>query len=274
MHELTVWRRSSTGQKIVNYIQGDGVQVMKWPGPVRSHGMGYGVLGAVRDAWKATRETGFNWLYADGPYFLLRKPDSVRIAFNRQWFRPGDAPDRRVKSLEAKGCHIRPWRKDRGDTVFVCPSNHMQHQKGYGDDAEQWLASTMTELRRHTDRPIEARWKGDPNDVPRRYEAMQEIFDRAWAIVTAGSTIGCEAIAAGIPVFTDKPCAASPLARLDLSQIERPYEPDDDERDRWAHSLCARQFDTHELGKGKAWAILREDLDELPKQPEGVPWLT
>jgi len=43
------------------------------------------------------------------------------------------------------------------------------------------------------------------------------------------------------------------------------YEQADPHIDRcvdevWAHNVCARQFDTAELRKGKAWRIMQEDL--------------
>jgi hypothetical protein len=253
--KLTIWRTSSTGQKVVNNMRGEGVVVHKWPGQITSHGLGYGVSGAVREAWSETLKAGFRWCYADGPYFLRKKADSVRLAWDGQWFVTG--PERRVKSLEAKGVILQD-RTQAGDTVFVCPSHDLQHRKQDGESAEAWVKRTTKELRKYTDRPIETRTKGASSDLNHRIADMQRVFDRAWAVVTAGSTIGCEAIAAGVPVFTDRACGASPLAHRDLAEIERAQISGD--RERWAHNLAARQFDSVELRKGRAWAVMKEDF--------------
>jgi len=262
--KLLLWRMSSTGQKLVNNMRGDGVVHQTWPGDVYTHGCAYGVMGKAADAWRETRKKGFHWLYADGPYFLRRKPDSIRLAWDQQWFSRKGWPVRRTDDLEAKGCILRPWRKERGPIVYVCPSNQMQHANGYGDTAEGWTKKTIAELRRYTDRPIEVRAKPGAGDgIAPRVASMEKCFDNAWAIVTAGSTIGCEALAYGVPVFTDKPCASSALAKMHLGDIESPYEPTDDEREEWARDLCARQFDVTELNQGKAWAVMREDLEQV-----------
>lgn len=221
--------------------------------------MGYGVIGDVLDAQAATIAAGFHWAYADGPYFLRRKGDSTRICWDTQWYVMGDCDDLRAPSLEEKGCLLRD-RQQRGDTIFVCPSHEAQHRKQDKEPVDRWIDRTIKAIKVHTDRPVEVRTKGADSDLNVRIESMGRCFDRAWAIVTAGSTIGCEAIAAGIPVFTDRRCAASPIANTDFAQIESPSLPSDMDRERWAHNLCARQFDTVDLRKGRAWRVIQEDL--------------
>lgn len=249
--KLTYWLTSGTGNKIVNNMKG--VDRRPWPGDVHGVGIGYGVSGKITKAWEATVDAGHRWVYSDGPYFLRKKPDSVRLAWDSQWFTHGE--DRRVESLDAKGCVLQDSKP--GDTIFVCPSHDLQHQYQDGEAGDKWVERTIKTLRQHTDRPIEVRRKGKSSDVNTRVASMQTVFDRAYAIVTAGSTIGCEAIAAGVPVFTDRECAASPLAHRDLAEIEEATIKGD--RERWAHNLTARQFSSAELRSGHALSVLMED---------------
>ena len=209
---LTCWWFHNTGNKITSHIRGEGIVHRDWPKrdrvpPVDGHGMGYGVLAGAKKAWQVTESMGFHWLYGDGPYFVRRKGMEVRLAWDGQWYIGG--PDREVKSLEEKGVHLKPWKKDRGEIVYVCPSNHPMHEVGYGNDAERWAEETRHRLREHTDRQIEVRWKENASGASdvRAAEMEKKVFEKAWAIVTHGSTIGCEALAYGLPVFSCMPCA-------------------------------------------------------------------
>jgi len=247
---LTYWLTQGSGNKITNHLK---VDKRPWPGEIRGHGVGYGVDKKTVSAWRATTDAGYRWMYSDGPYFLRRKPDSVRLVWDTQWFVSGS--QRRVKSLEEKGCILQDHAP--GDVIFVCPSSSMMHGFRDGDTDKAWVDRTIAKLRQHTDRPIEVRRKGAASGIDIRVAEMQPIFDRAWAIVTEGSTIGCEAIAAGVPVFTDRECAASPLAHRDLAEIEEATIKGD--RERWAHNLTARQFSSAELRNGRALRVLMED---------------
>ena len=65
----------------------------------------------------------------------------------------------------------------------------------------------------------------------------------------------------GYPAFTLAPChAASPVAALDLSQIEKPYYPDQDKLYSWACHLAYGQFHNDELLSGSALKIIQGNL--------------
>ena len=67
---------------------------------------------------------------------------------------------------------------------------------------------------------------------------------------------------AGVPVFAMAPCnAAIPVSNTDLSQIDTPWWPTDDERHAWACHLAYGQFHVNELRNGTAWRILQETSD-------------
>jgi hypothetical protein len=78
------------------------------------------------------------------------------------------------------------------------------------------------------------------------------------AVVTFNSIAATESVLAGTPVFVLAPCnAARPVANLDLSQIETPWFPDQDQIHAWACHLAYGQFHIDELRNGLAEHILR-----------------
>lgn len=211
------------------------------------------------DCRDATHAAGFHYLYCDGPYWLSRKFSQVRVC--TQWLWHIDGADRKA-DLDKAGCVLKPW--SQGDVVVVAPSHDAVHRKAYKDGgADKWTADTIAELKKHTDRPIVVRKKDDggpPANIDHRIKSMDAVFATAWAVVTAGSTIGVEAATRGVPVFSTQRCATSPVGLHDLSLIESPRLPDMDERRQWAMNLAARQFDKNDLSSGKALAVMQEDM--------------
>lgn len=216
------------------------------------------------ECWKETNEAGYRYAYADGPYWLSRKGAQIRICWEQHQYRGGASSK---GDLEKAGCVLREWRKS-GRTVYVCPSNDYIHRALYKDEGcDIWANRVISELKRHTDRPIKLRTKGDagvsPTNIPGRVKSMEAVFSDAWAIVVAGSVMGVEAICRGVPVFATNDCSALDMGLSDLSRIESPRYPTDDERIPWAENLAARQFGVEELGNGKAYKQLMADLECL-----------
>ncbi len=54
------------------------------------------------------------------------------------------------------------------------------------------------------------------------------------------------------------PCAASPLALTDLSQIAKPFYPDETLVERHCASLAYGQFTNEEIINGTAWRLLNQ----------------
>ena len=255
--QVTHWVFAGTGHKKLSFIKP--AVTKKWPDEVTDCGAGYGVMAGAMDCRDATLEAGFRYLYCDGPYWLARKPSHVRLC--AQWLWHLDGPDRQA-DLDKAGCTLKDW--SQGDAIVVAPSHDFVHRKAYKDGgADKWTADTIAELKKHTDRPIVVRKKDDggpPANIDHRIKSMDAVFATAWAIVTAGSTIGVEAVCRGVPAFSTQHCATSQVGLEDLSRIESPFMPDMDERRQWAMNLAARQFNVDDLSSGKAVAIMREDM--------------
>lgn len=128
----------------------------------------------------------------------------------------------------------------------------------YGIDKDAWVAETVAELKKYTNRPIVIRER-----APKRIDRVANdplhkvLADDVHALVTFNSVAGVEAVMQGVPTFVLAPShAATPVANTDLSQIENPYWADSDKLHAWAHHLAYCQFHVSELRSGAAWKML------------------
>lgn len=161
-----------------------------------------------------------------------------------------DRPDDRWKALNypidkrKKGNHI----------VLVTPSE--KPCKFYGINRDDWVKSTVAEIKKHTDREIIIRDK-----QPRQHRITKTIFEDlkgAHALVTYQSIAAVESVLFGIPAFTLAPTAADAVCDKDLKDIESPTLQDEHKIYKWACHLAYGQFHNRELANGTAWRILRE----------------
>ena len=154
--------------------------------------------------------------------------------------------------LEWKG-----WKKDGSKILIVAPSE--KPCKYYGIDKDQWVADTVAEIKKHTDREVVIREKADRTERTSG-KVIYEAFDEdVFAIVTYNSIAAAEAVAYGIPAFALAPTAAKPVCLDDLSKIETPYYPDYEFVRKWLSSLAYSQFNLTEILTGTAWKMVLEN---------------
>lgn len=159
-----------------------------------------------------------------------------------------DRPDDRWRRL-AYPIHNR---KSGNHILLVTPSE--KPCKFYGIDRDTWVKETVTEIKKHTDRPIRIRDK-----APRTQRINRTIFedlDNCHALVTYQSIAAVESVLYGVPAFTLAPTAADPVCDKDLSLIETPTVQDSDKIYKWACHLAYGQFHIDELKDGSAYRIL------------------
>ena len=128
----------------------------------------------------------------------------------------------------------------------------------YDYDMDVWLKNTIDTIRQHTDRPIEIRDRAAKRIDRIQHSTLQQALDdNVFALVTFNSVAAVESVFHGIPVFTLAPTnAAAPMGLQDLSLIETPRYPDQDEVYNWASHLAYGQFHNSELRNGKAMEML------------------
>lgn len=166
-----------------------------------------------------------------------------------------DRPDDRFKMFGKK---FSPWKKSGSKIMLALPDE--KPMKYYGLDLETWKNDTISEIRKHTDREIVIRDRAPKRKDRIETDTLEEALqDDVFALVTYNSTAATEAVFLGIPVFTLAPAnAAAPMGYQDLSQIETPRYPDQDELYKWASHLAYGQFHVSEMKDGSAISKLKE----------------
>lgn len=209
----------------------------------------YGVRPAWAHLWDQAKRERRTWWYCDNSYFDRSRETYFRITRNALqcdglracWSGDGAA---RLRTL---GVTIKDWRAG-GEHIVVCPQTEefLQVVAGYEGD---WLADAIAAIKKHTDRPIRIRKKGEKRP-------LTEDLKGAWCLVTHMSCAAVEALIAGVPVFATGRSAAQWMGISDLSLIETPYYPE--RRQYWAEVLAANQWNLDEMRSGYAWRSLTE----------------
>ena len=148
------------------------------------------------------------------------------------------------------------WKKDGRAILVVTPSE--KPCKYYGIDRDKFVDETITELKKHTDRPIVVRDKAIRRDRVGDgsiYHQLDE--DDIFAVVTYNSIAATEAIGYGVPCFTLAPNAADFFCEKDLSKIETPKYAEPMRVHKWQHWLAYCQYKPYELKDGTAIKLIR-----------------
>lgn len=141
-----------------------------------------------------------------------------------------------------------------GKKILLAPPSQKSFSL-WGIDQDQWIAETVAKIKQHTNRPIEIRLKRIREERLRE-NTMEEALQDAHCLVTYNSVSAVEAIMLGKPAFTLGPNAAVHVSLQDLSKIETPRIPTEDEREAWLRHLSYSQFTFTEMTDGTAWRIL------------------
>lgn len=164
-------------------------------------------------------------------------------------------PSDRWESLNKK---FEPWKKNGRKILIAAPDE--KPCKFYDIDLNDWLTQTVDEIKKHTDRPVEIRQRSKLRiDRTVSNTLKQALDDDVFAIVTFNSNAATEAIMYGIPAFVLAPVSAAlPVSSADLTKIEAPFYPSNDQRYEWACHLAYGQFHVSELKSGRAKKMLEE----------------
>jgi hypothetical protein len=150
----------------------------------------------------------------------------------------------------------------RGSTVLIVAPDE-KPCKFYGIKLDAWLAETVATIQQHTDRPIVIRER-NRSRMDRKTNRVERALDDVHAVVTFNSIAATEAILAGVPVFALAPSnAAKPVSNTDLTKIDNPWFPDQDQIREWAYHLAYGQFHIDEFKNGRAERILKQTEEIL-----------
>jgi hypothetical protein len=161
-------------------------------------------------------------------------------------------PRYRWKSWKKKGKKILVIVPNRKSCVF-----YGYDTDPYVNDEKPWLMNTIETIKKHTDMEIVIREKGSRSS--RQHHSIFDALDEGiFATVAFNSIAALESVIYGIPAFITVPCAASPLALTDLSQLSTPYYPDESLVQQHCASLAYGQFTGEEIANGTAWKLLNK----------------
>ena len=238
-----------------SFILGSGGQISNWG--EHSTSMTPAVFRGITKfkQMEICRSVGRDFYYIDTGYFgNSRKKIYHRITQNNvQNF--GPIIDRPSDRLEKTGVQLRKFRG--GSNILLAPPSQKLLNL-YNINLDEWLATTQTEIKKYSDRPIVLRTK-QGRSARVTDDTMEMALDRdVHCLVTFSSIAAGEALLLGKPAITLGPNAAAALCSRSVSRIENLKIPTLDEVAAWARHLSYCQFTEIDMRDGTAWRILND----------------
>ena len=150
-----------------------------------------------------------------------------------------------------------------GSKILICPPS-VKVMTVWGENLDEWVASTVKELKKYTDREIEIRLKPSRTDRISTDTIQDALANDVHCLVTYNSIAACEALMEGKPALVLGNNAASVVAETEIQNIDAPRVPDRETMEAWISNLAYCQFTTEEMKSGFAWRTVNETC-ELPE---------
>jgi len=205
----------------------------------------------VQECWRTER----TFYYIDNGYF-----GNLR---SKVWFRIIKDHVHDIRALidrpadRLAPCHVNVKPFTSGKKILLAPPSSKSFSL-WNIDQQQWIAETVAEIKKYTDRPIVIRDKRPRTERLKNDTIEEALADDIHCLVTYNSVAAVEALILGKPAITLGPNAAGMLCSQSLNEIESPRIPTIDERDAWLRHLSYSQFTFEEMSNGTAWKILNE----------------
>jgi len=148
------------------------------------------------------------------------------------------------------------WKNYNKKILLVLPNP--KACRYYGVDYDRWITETTDKIKTYSNLPIEVRVKGARSERNQGYTIYDAFDSGVYATVVMNSIAAIESVLYGIPAFVSVPCAASPLASNDLSQLANLFKPDIKTILKQSYNIAYGQFTSEEILNGTAWAITQK----------------
>ena len=158
------------------------------------------------------------------------------------------------------GLKLQPWKT--GENIVIAMQRGDSEQWQGQPTVNKWLADTVTEIKRYTNKNIVVRPHPRSNcaipancqiDRPKFTSGTYDDFDYARTLQSAHCVLswssgpGPQALIAGVPAFVGPNSLASTISNWELSQIENPPHPD---RTLWLEQLAHTEWTVEEITSG------------------------
>lgn len=206
---------------------------------------------AINDCWK----NGRAFYYTDNGY--------LGNGQTKEYFRIIKSHVHDIRPIIARPrdrlgrCKYYTLPRSTGRKILIAPPS-VKSLSLWAMDPEVWVAGVVDQLKQLTDRPVEIRLKRPRSERMAENTMTEALADDVHCLVTYNSVAAVEAVMLGKPAICLGPNAASVVASTDLTQIENPYYPTEDEREAWLRHLSYSQFTFTEMSNGTAWRILND----------------
>jgi len=208
----------------------------------------------------------------------IKRNETFKVGINGV-NREADFANQSVDSERWKKFNIelKPWAQT-GEEIIVCGQHHNSHQWRNNPKMPNWFEQQISEIRKHTDRPIIVRphprntiniditkFKNVEVIVPKRDPNTYDDTDfnqklkNAWAVVNHSSNPAMQSVFNGIPVFVSEASLSYDVGNSSLADINNPKMPD---RQNWANSLAYTEWTTEEIKQGLPWERIKNRLKE------------
>jgi len=169
-----------------------------------------------------------------------------------------DVPRDRWNALVAQDKRLTwpGWKNYNQKILLVLPNP--KACKYYNLDYGTWVTETTEKIKTYSNLPIEVRVKGARSERNKGYTIYDAFDSGVYATVAMNSIAALESVLYGIPAFVSVPCAASPIAEFDLSNLKNPYKPSESTILKQCYNIAYGQFTSEEILNGTAWTITQQ----------------
>jgi len=210
------------------------------------------------------QEQGLEWWYVDNGYIteqITRYPEPIINNYDKTYFRicKGGIHTTKLSECDNKrlDTEFKGWQS--GEHILVCPSSPTVTSYINGISQEEWIKQTTDEIQKCTDRPIRLRNKPRPGNEWWNTDIKDDLKG-AHCLVTNMSLAAVDAITSGVPCITDEKNVANFVSSQDISKINLPFKPNNNEINKWMRMLSYNQFTIKEIDDGIAFKVLQEQI--------------
>ena len=178
--------------------------------------------------------------------------------------------------LHKFGIVLQPWRQD-GDYVLICGQHGYSEQWRNMPDMDTYYKNTISEVRRHTDKPIVVRshprfreglhWSCDtewykqqgvtwniPKHIQQTYDSfdLEHMLNHTYFTVSHSSNAGISSVIQGVPAVVSKHSLAYDVGTEIGTWLSKP------DRNNWLNRMSYTEWFADEIGS--QWLRIREKL--------------